>query len=199
MQMQDKLHGQLAMRALLTTDNEGRFRYRSVAPRSYPVPNDGPCGEILRAANRSPMRPEHLHFRLHAEGFEPLITMLVRSDDPYVKRDAVFGVRRSLVVDFVQRDAGESAATCPQPVPGADLLPDDTDTESHARMMLAGALCTVTSLVGAPAVSVPTGFADGMPQGVQLIGQMYREDRCLGAAEVIERHFGVLAPIDPRP
>ncbi|WP_405738288.1 amidase family protein [Streptomyces sp. NBC_01525] len=90
-------------------------------------------------------------------------------------------------------------ATCPQPVPGADLLPDDTDTESHARMMLAGALCTVTSLVGVPAVSVPTGFADGMPQGVQLIGQVYREDRCLGAAEVIERHFGVLAPIGPRP
>ncbi|MFD9815575.1 dioxygenase [Streptomyces sp. NPDC059080] len=108
-QMQDTLHGRLAMRALLTTDDEGRFWYRSVAPRSYPVPDDGPCGEILRAAHRSPMRPEHLHFRLHAEGFEPLITMLVRSDDPYVERDAVFGVRRSLVVDFVQRDAGESA------------------------------------------------------------------------------------------
>ncbi len=90
-------------------------------------------------------------------------------------------------------------ATCPQPVPGADLLPDDTDTESHAQMMLAGALCTVTSLVGVPAVSVPTGFAGGMPQGVQLIGQRYREDLCLEAAEVIERHFGVLAPIDPRP
>ncbi|MFE4017339.1 amidase [Streptomyces sp. NPDC059101] len=90
-------------------------------------------------------------------------------------------------------------ATCPQPVPGFNVLPDDTDAESHARMMLAGALCTVTSLVGVPAVSVPTGFAEGMPQGVQLIGQMYREDRCLEAAEVIERHFGVLAPIDPRP
>ncbi|OKJ21953.1 dioxygenase family protein [Streptomyces sp. CB01580] len=108
-QMQDKLHGQPAMRALLTTDDEGRFWYRTVAPRYYPVPDDGPCGEILRAANRSPMRPEHLHFWLHAEGFEPLITMLVRGDDPYVERDAVFGVRQSLVVDFVQHDAGESA------------------------------------------------------------------------------------------
>ncbi|AXI79792.1 dioxygenase family protein [Peterkaempfera bronchialis] len=108
-QMPERLHGRLAMRALLTTDDEGRFWYRSVAPRYYPVPTDGPCGEILRAANRSPMRPEHLHFWLHAEGFEPLITMLVRRDDPYVDRDAVFGVRRSLVVDFVQRDAGETA------------------------------------------------------------------------------------------
>ncbi|WP_335935020.1 dioxygenase family protein [Streptomyces sp. PTD5-9] len=108
-QMQNKLHGRTAMRALLTTDDEGRFWYRSVAPRCYPVPADGPCGEILRAANRSPMRPEHLHFRLCAEGFEPLTTMLVRSDDPYVENDAVFGVRQSLVVDFVRHGAGEAA------------------------------------------------------------------------------------------
>ncbi|MFE7429194.1 dioxygenase [Streptomyces sp. NPDC057545] len=108
-QMQDRLHGEPAMRALLTTDHDGRFWFRSVTPRYYPVPEDGPCGEILRAANRSPMRPEHLHFWLHAEGFEPLITMLVRGDDPYVERDAVFGVRRSLVVDFVRHPAGETA------------------------------------------------------------------------------------------
>ncbi|MFJ9846277.1 amidase [Kitasatospora sp. NPDC101155] len=88
--------------------------------------------------------------------------------------------------------------TCPQPVPGADVLPAATDAESHARMMLPGALCTVTSLVGVPAVSVPTGLAEGLPQGLQVIGRMYREDLCLEAAEVIERHFGVLAPIDPR-
>ncbi|MES4909213.1 MULTISPECIES: amidase [unclassified Streptomyces] len=107
----------------------------------------------------------------------------------------------------IQRDWAKLLDTCPlllgptctQPVPGADLLPADTDADSHAQMMLAGALCTVTSLVGVPAVSVPTGFADGMPQGVQLIGQAYREDRCLEAAEVIERHFGVHTPIDPRP
>lgn len=108
-QMQDKLHNHLAMRALLTTDAEGRFWYRSVTPLYYPVPTDGPCGEILRAAKRSPMRPEHVHFWLHADGFEPLITMLVRSDDPYLEHDAVFGVRRNLVADFVHHDAGETA------------------------------------------------------------------------------------------
>ncbi|MEU7182396.1 MULTISPECIES: dioxygenase [Streptomyces] len=108
-QMPEKLHGRPAMRALLTTDDQGRFWYRSVAPRYYPVPTDGPCGEILRAANRSPMRPEHLHFWFHAEGFEPLITMLFRSDDPYLERDAVFGLRRSLVVDFVHHEAGGTA------------------------------------------------------------------------------------------
>ncbi|MFC4013515.1 dioxygenase [Nonomuraea purpurea] len=108
-QMPEKLHHRLAMRALMATDDKGRFWYRSVAPRYYPVPTDGPCGEILRVANRSAMRPEHLHFRFHAEGFEPLITMLFRSDDPYLERDAVFGAKRSLVVDFVQHDPGETA------------------------------------------------------------------------------------------
>ncbi|GLW07974.1 6-chlorohydroxyquinol-1,2-dioxygenase [Microtetraspora sp. NBRC 13810] len=108
-QMPEKLHDRLAMRALMTTDDEGRFWYRSIAPRYYPVPTDGPCGEILRTANRSAMRPEHLHFWLHAEGFEPLITMLFRRDDPYLEHDAVFGAKRSLVVDFVHHEAGETA------------------------------------------------------------------------------------------
>ena len=105
-QQAEKLHNRLAMRALLTTDENGRFWYRSIAPRYYPVPTDGPCGEIMRAANRSPMRPEHLHFRFHAEGFQPLITMLFRDGDPYLDRDAVFGAKRSLAVTFVDHEAG---------------------------------------------------------------------------------------------
>jgi hydroxyquinol 1,2-dioxygenase len=108
-QQADKLHGEPAMRALLRTDENGRFRYRSIVPRYYPVPTDGPCGEILRGAGRSPMRPQHIHFWFHAEGLEPLVTMLFRDGDPYLDRDAVFGVKRSLVVDFVQHEAGESA------------------------------------------------------------------------------------------
>jgi hydroxyquinol 1,2-dioxygenase len=108
-QQADKLDGEPAMRALLNTDQNGRFWYRSIVPRYYPVPTDGPCGEILRAAGRSPMRPEHIHFWLHAEGYEPLVTMLFRNDDPYLERDAVFGAKRSLVADFVQHEAGETA------------------------------------------------------------------------------------------
>jgi hydroxyquinol 1,2-dioxygenase len=105
-QQAEKLHNQLAMRALLTSDEDGRFWYRSITPRYYPVPTDGPCGEIMRAADRSPMRPEHIHFWFHAEGFEPLITTLFRADDPYLNTDAVFGAKRSLVVDFVQHQPG---------------------------------------------------------------------------------------------
>lgn len=105
-QQSNKLHGQLAMRALLTTDEDGRFWYRSITPRYYPVPTDGPCGEILRGAHRSPMRPEHVHFWLHADGYEPLITTLFRDGDPYLNNDAVFGAKRSLVADFVPHPAG---------------------------------------------------------------------------------------------
>src|SRR6201995_2548209 len=59
-QQADELHDEFAMRALLTTDDDGRFWYRSITPRYYPVPTDGPCGELLRAANRSVMRPQHV-------------------------------------------------------------------------------------------------------------------------------------------
>lgn len=107
-QQPEKLHDQLAMRALLTTDDDGRFWYRSITPVYYPVPTDGPCGEILRAADRSPMRPQHVHFWFHAEGYEPLITMLFRDGDPYLQRDAVFGAKRDLVVQFVEHDAGDT-------------------------------------------------------------------------------------------
>ncbi|GAB3672805.1 amidase [Saccharopolyspora tripterygii] len=60
------------------------------------------------------------------------------------------------------------------------------------------ALCTASSFVGVPAVAVPTGTASGLPRGAQVIGQMFREDLCLDAAEVIQGAFQPSTPIDPR-
>jgi hydroxyquinol 1,2-dioxygenase len=105
-QQTEKLHDEFAMRALLTTDDEGRFWYRSITPRYYPVPTDGPCGEILRAANRSPMRPQHVHFWVQADGYDPLITQVFLRDDPYIDRDAVFAVQDSLKADFDRHPPG---------------------------------------------------------------------------------------------
>ena len=105
-QQTEKLHDEFAMRALLTTDGDGRFWYRSITPRYYPVPTDGPCGEIMRAANRSVMRPQHVHFWIHADGCQPLITQLFYRDDPYIGRDAVFADVRSLQTDFVRHEPG---------------------------------------------------------------------------------------------
>jgi hydroxyquinol 1,2-dioxygenase len=105
-QQTEKLHDEFAMRALLTTDDDGRFWYRSITPRYYPVPTDGPCGEIMRAANRSVMRPQHVHFWVHAQGYAPLITQVFLRDDPYIDRDAVFAVQNSLKADFVRHAPG---------------------------------------------------------------------------------------------
>jgi hydroxyquinol 1,2-dioxygenase len=105
-QQTERLPDEFAMRALLTTDDDGRFWYRSITPRYYPVPTDGPCGEIMRAANRSIMRPQHVHFWLHAQGYQPLITQLFYRDDPYINRDAVFADVQSLQTDFVRNEPG---------------------------------------------------------------------------------------------
>lgn len=116
-QLTEQLHGEAAMRALLTTDEDGRFWYRSVTPRYYPVPTDGPCGEIMRAANRSVMRPQHVHFWFHAVGYHPLITQLFLKDDPYIGRDAVFADQASLQADFVRHEPGTApdGATVDEP------------------------------------------------------------------------------------
>jgi hydroxyquinol 1,2-dioxygenase len=105
-QLTEQLHGEFAMRALLRTDDDGRFWFRSITPRYYPVPVDGPCGEILSAANRSTVRPQHVHFWFHADGYRPLITQLFLRDDPYIGRDAVFADVDSLQADFVPHDPG---------------------------------------------------------------------------------------------
>jgi len=75
---------------------------------------------------------------------------------------------------------------------------DIVGAAEHEQVGRAMRMCAASSLVGVPAVAVPTGFSKGLPLGVQLIGQFYREDTCLAAASVIENHFGTFRPIDPR-
>ena len=93
-------------RAVLRSDAEGRFHFRSVVAEPYPIPNDGPVGEMLTATKRHPWRPAHLHFRLQAPGYETLVTHVFRDGDPYLDSDAVFGVRSSLVADWVEQPDG---------------------------------------------------------------------------------------------
>ncbi|MGW1544102.1 dioxygenase family protein [Streptomyces sp. NPDC002309] len=95
-----------AMRALLRSDGEGRFAFRSIRPASYPIPGGGTVGELMRAADRPLTRPAHVHVVIDAPGFQRVTTMLCPSDDPYLERDPVFGVKDSFVVDFASHDAG---------------------------------------------------------------------------------------------
>lgn len=93
-------------RGVLRTDAAGRLWFRSVMPVAYSIPTDGPVGQLLTATNRHPWRPAHVHFMIAAPGYETLITHVFRNDDQYLDSDAVFGVRSSLVSDFVQQPAG---------------------------------------------------------------------------------------------
>ena len=88
------------LRGLFATDDAGRFRFRTVVPRYYPIPDDGPVGELLRATGRHPYRPAHIHFLVSADGYRPVTTHLFVANSPYLDSDAVFGVKDSLVRPF---------------------------------------------------------------------------------------------------
>ncbi|MDP9045167.1 MAG: intradiol ring-cleavage dioxygenase [Pseudomonadota bacterium] len=93
-------------RGVLRTDAQGRVRFRTVTPVAYPIPVDGPVGDMLRASSRHPWRPAHVHFMIQAPGFETLVTHIFRDQDSYLDSDVVFGVRSSLIGDFVRHEAG---------------------------------------------------------------------------------------------
>ncbi|MER5976097.1 amidase [Streptomyces sp. NPDC001857] len=76
---------------------------------------------------------------------------------------------------------------------------ESRDRAGRERVGSGMRLCTVTSFAGVPGVAVPTGVADGLPSGVQIVGRAFREDLCLDAAQEVEDRLGVLTPIDPRP
>jgi len=93
-------------RAVLRTDEQGCVRFRSVVPTAYPIPTDGPVGKMLVATGRHPWRPAHLHFMISAAGYQTLTTHLFKDPDPYLDSDVVFGVRSSLVGDYVEHPPG---------------------------------------------------------------------------------------------
>jgi hydroxyquinol 1,2-dioxygenase len=93
-------------RGRLQTLPDGRFHFRSILAEAYPIPHDGPVGRMLDALGRHPWRPAHLHFWIKAPGYEPLITHVFRNGDKYLDSDAVFGVRSTLVVDWIQHPPG---------------------------------------------------------------------------------------------
>ena len=99
----------LNLRGRFRADAEGRYTFRTLKPAYYPIPTDGPVGKMLMAVGRHPYRPAHIHFIAAAAGYKPLTTELFVDGDPYLDSDAVFGVRDSLVVDFVRHDSADEA------------------------------------------------------------------------------------------
>ena len=99
------------LRGVFTSDAEGRYWFRSVKPRFYPIPDDGPVGKMLVALGRHPNRAAHIHFIVTAPGYDPVITHIFTPDCPYLSEDAVFGVKESLIGDFRKVDAPDAVAT----------------------------------------------------------------------------------------
>ncbi len=98
--------GRTAGRAHLFSADDGSFRFWAVTPTPYPIPHDGPVGAMLAATGRSPMRASHLHFMVTAEGRRTLVTHIFVRGDDLLDSDTVFGVKDSLVMDFVEQGAG---------------------------------------------------------------------------------------------
>jgi len=96
-------------RGKLRSDDQGRYGYRAVVPVAYPIPGDGPTGELLLHIGRHNMRPSHLHLMVEAPGYRKLVTALYPRGDKWLSSDAVFGVKSSLVVDLKDVDNEEEA------------------------------------------------------------------------------------------
>jgi hydroxyquinol 1,2-dioxygenase len=101
--------GEVTMRARFVADQRGRFDLWTIVPSFYPIPDDGPVGDMLRAQGRHPYRPAHVHFMISAPGYETLVTHVFIDGDKYLDSDVVFGVKDSLVHRLERRDAGTEA------------------------------------------------------------------------------------------
>ena len=95
--IQDPKQDKFAMRGVFTADDEGRYYYTTLLPKSYTVPYDGPVGRILRATDRHAWRSKHLHYMVRAPKMRGIVTEVFFEGDEYIDSDAVFGVRKSLI------------------------------------------------------------------------------------------------------
>jgi hydroxyquinol 1,2-dioxygenase len=98
--------GRVAARAHLFADEQGGYRFWGIVPTPYPIPHDGPVGDLLAAVGRSAMRASHLHFMVTAPGCRRLVTHIFPAGDELLDRDTVFGVKDSLVRTFEPQRAG---------------------------------------------------------------------------------------------
>ncbi|HXZ21955.1 MAG TPA: dioxygenase [Pseudolabrys sp.] len=103
-EQQDPKQASMNLRGKFLTDAQGHFGFRSVKPAGYPIPVDGPVGDLVRATGRHNYRPAHLHFLIFKEGFKTLISQVYVSDDDKLETDVQFGVTRALVGNYVRHN-----------------------------------------------------------------------------------------------
>jgi len=107
---QDPVQADMNLRGKFTSDADGHIAFRSIKPAGYPIPVDGPVGDLLRAQGRANMRPAHLHFLIYKPGFKTHISQVYSDDDPHLETDSQFGVTRALIGHYVRHDNGPAPA-----------------------------------------------------------------------------------------
>lgn len=95
-------------RGVFLTGADGTYNFLGIKPVSYPIPDDGPVGQMLALLGRHPYRPAHMHFLVTALGFQRLVTHTFVSGDDYLTSDAVFGVKKALISSYERIDDGEA-------------------------------------------------------------------------------------------
>ena len=108
-EQQDPNQAEMNLRGKFMTDARGHFSFRSVKPAGYPIPIDGPVGDLVRATGRHHYRPAHLHFLIFKDGFKTLISQVYVNDDARLDSDVQFGVTRALVGNYVRHDGAAPA------------------------------------------------------------------------------------------
>ncbi|KAF2824942.1 aromatic compound dioxygenase [Ophiobolus disseminans] len=99
-EQQDPDQPEFNLRGRFTTGKDGKYGFYCLRPVPYPIPYDGPAGDVLKALDRHPMRPAHIHFLLKAPGYKPIVTQIFDRKSKYIDDDAVFAVKDTLIVDF---------------------------------------------------------------------------------------------------
>jgi catechol 1,2-dioxygenase len=103
------------LRGRYRSREDGSYAFLAVRPVPYPIPDDGPVGEMLTATGRHPWRPAHIHMIVRAPGYRPVTTHLFDAASDYIDSDAVFAVKPSLLREFELR-----AADDPERPPGVN-------------------------------------------------------------------------------
>ncbi len=112
---QDPTQAEMNLRGRFVSDEAGRFDFRSVKPAGYPIPVDGPVGELVRATRRHNFRPAHLHFMIYKPGFKTMISQIYSPDDEHIDSDVQFGVTRALIGNYIRHDEPSSEPAFPAP------------------------------------------------------------------------------------
>jgi catechol 1,2-dioxygenase len=109
-EQQDPKQAPMNLRGKFLTDAEGHFWFRSVKPAGYPIPVNGPVGDLVRAGKRHNFRPAHLHFLMFKEGFKTLISQIYVNDDDKLDTDVQFGVTKALIGNYIKHDGPAPAS-----------------------------------------------------------------------------------------